>query len=524
MVRALASVLGVLLSALACVYLLLMVLGGAQTIALGNRMLTLAPATAIHSLAAPTIQLTATVGTNPDECATAKTITVTAGSEVVYCYTVSNTSDFTFTDHAVLDIEAGVVTSFSNALLAPQSTFFVTALASVEKSMDNTVTWTATDTQGIPAMAQSGLHIVVPSIAVTHTVGLDPNTCALSDTLTVMPGAYVTHCYQITNTDALTFYTHSAVDERMGAVVAADWPYQLPPGDSVVVMASEVATVSGVSIVTWTATVTDGLYAVGVDSALVRVPAIVATATVGTDPRSCGDTSIISVTVGDPVTYCYRVTNNSGVVFQPVVGEDSVADSKPIVVITPLLDISELVVRVTAPVTQSLVNTVSWVAHTEGGLTATASALARVNTLARVQTLAYYDVDRDGIVDPLEMGVGNVTITLESPLGISQTVRTDAAGAGGFDSLANGQYTLTVSTDDLTRAYSVDSAFRAQPLDIAIGQLYTATFPLILPDETDSDRDSLYDYIEGPDDFDRDGIPNYLDPDNYLFMPLVKRE
>ncbi|HMN30107.1 MAG TPA: SdrD B-like domain-containing protein, partial [Caldilineaceae bacterium] len=207
-----------------------------------------------------------------------------------------------------------------------------------------------------------------------------------------------------------------------------------------------------------------------------------------------------------------------------VVGEDSVADSKPIVVITPLLDISELVVRVTAPVTQSLVNTVSWVAHTEGGLTATASALARVNTLARVQTLAYYDVDRDGIVDPLEMGVGNVTITLESPLGISQTVRTDAAGAGGFDSLANGQYTLTVSTDDLTRAYSVDSAFRAQPLDIAIGQLYTATFPLILPDETDSDRDSLYDYIEGPDDFDRDGIPNYLDPDNYLFMPLVKRE
>jgi hypothetical protein len=287
---------------------------------------------------------------------------------------------------------------------------------------------------------------------------------------------------------------------------------------------SEVATISEVSIITWTATVTDGLYAVGVDSALVRVPAIVATATVGVDPGVCGTTAAITVTVGDPVTYCYRVTNNSGVTFQPVIGDDSVLESKPIVVVTPLLDISELVVRVTAPVTQSMANTVSWVAYTEGGLTATASAVAQVNTLARVQTLAYYDVDRDGVFDRLEEGVGNVTITLESPVGVSLTVQTDAAGTGAFGALANGQYTLSVSTNDLTRAYSVDSAFKAQPLEITAGQVYTAAFPLILPDQIDSDHDSLFDYIEGPEDFDKDGLPDYLDSDNYLFMPLIKQE
>ncbi len=57
----------------------------------------------------PAIELNKTVGTAPGVCAAGDSVTVTAGTEVYYCYQVENTGDVTFNFHDLVDSELGTI-------------------------------------------------------------------------------------------------------------------------------------------------------------------------------------------------------------------------------------------------------------------------------------------------------------------------------------------------------------------------------------------------------------------------------
>lgn len=428
------------------------------------------------------IIITATVGVNPRDCASTKSVTVTAGTTVVYCYTVLNTGDVTFSDHLVTDESLGIHAPVTNYLLTPagglRPTFYFTVAVPVFSSVLSTIVWTATNMSGDQAMAYDSARVAVPAIVVTHTVGADPHRCADTRMVAVMPGQEVTHCFRVENSGEVALLFHSAEVSRLGVVVEG-WPFPLEPGATVGLTATEVATMTSSSIVTWTASVTEALYTIAVDEATILVPAITVGATVGDEPDVCATTTEFTVTVGDPVTFCYLASNNSGVDFSTHIVQDQLFGDEPIVVTKPLTNNSGLWFTLTAPITQATANTVTWLAQAAGDLSAVGSAVAHVHTLARIDAAAFEDRNGNVEYDPGETGFAGVTLTLETAGGDVRTGQTGADGRLSFKALPNGPYTLTISTDKL-QGYAVIPAM-VQPLVVESGTRYTATFALVRP-------------------------------------------
>jgi uncharacterized repeat protein (TIGR01451 family) len=90
----------------------------------------------------PALELLKTVGTNPSECASSDTITVTLGTEVTYCFSVSNTGNITLTVHDLLDDQLGLLLDDLAYDLAPGASTFITATAVITEQTSNTATWT----------------------------------------------------------------------------------------------------------------------------------------------------------------------------------------------------------------------------------------------------------------------------------------------------------------------------------------------------------------------------------------------
>ncbi len=99
--------------------------------------------TACQPLVNPAITLSKTVGTDPSVCATGDNITVPAGTEVTYCYQVTNTGDVTLNLHDLVDSELGPILSGLPYALAPAASAFLTQTAIINATTVNTATWTA---------------------------------------------------------------------------------------------------------------------------------------------------------------------------------------------------------------------------------------------------------------------------------------------------------------------------------------------------------------------------------------------
>jgi hypothetical protein len=443
------------------------------------------------------IEVTATIGLDPHQCASTDVITVTAGVPVVYCYTIANTGDVTLTTHLISDTWLGQPIELKPYTLTPpggmSASFYLTAAAPALQSAVNLLRWTALG-DGVEVVAQDVTRVIVPAIVLTHTVGLDPHTCADANRLVARAGTLVTHCYTIANSSEVTFQLHTVLDSRIG-LVQDDWPFVVEPGATVNLTATDPATMTTTSLVTWTAFVTDGLYAVATAPATIQVPALRALATFNHEPELCTGAAEITATVGTVVTYCYLAENSGGVLLMDLTVRDSVAEQEPYVLTDTLPARTSLWFYVTAPVTPVGVNTVTWTARTEEGLIVTQTTAARVNPLARVQAIAFYDADRDGTQDPLEQGVDGVKIVLASPAGVIKEATTAANGLVDFLGLDSDQYTVTVSTDELPPLYSVKAAERTQAFSITQPAIYTKTFALF----------------------------RATDPDQFVFLPLVTR-
>ncbi|MBE7528667.1 MAG: hypothetical protein HND44_02430 [Chloroflexi bacterium] len=92
----------------------------------------------------PAIDLEKTVSTD-GSCGNVDALTVDYGTDVTYCYTVTNTGTVTLTSHTLVDDQLGdILTDFPYSL-APGASVFITETAVLTQTTTNTAIWTATD-------------------------------------------------------------------------------------------------------------------------------------------------------------------------------------------------------------------------------------------------------------------------------------------------------------------------------------------------------------------------------------------
>jgi hypothetical protein len=125
-----------------------------------------ATATATATVNVASIEIVKTVGTDPAVCAAESNITVPAGTEVYYCYTVTNTGDVTLNLHDLVDDQLGTLfTGFAYALTPGSSVSTVDAglviSAIANAPVLNTATWTAYNTGGATVTAEASAFVDV---------------------------------------------------------------------------------------------------------------------------------------------------------------------------------------------------------------------------------------------------------------------------------------------------------------------------------------------------------------------------
>jgi subtilisin-like proprotein convertase family protein len=104
---------------------------------------TTAQASATVILAQPSITLQKTVGTDAGTCASTAFIAVAPGTDVTYCYTVTNTGNVTLNLHDLEDDQLGTLVAGFNHPLTPGSSVFLLETTTLNDSVVNTATWDA---------------------------------------------------------------------------------------------------------------------------------------------------------------------------------------------------------------------------------------------------------------------------------------------------------------------------------------------------------------------------------------------
>ncbi len=222
------------------------------------------------------ISLVKTVGVDPMTCAVTDEIKLPpGGGPVTYCYTVANTGDVMFFDHALTDSELGVILNGVPYLLVPGASVFVTRTAPIITNTVNVATWTSYDAVVSAAWATDVATVTIQApnaaISLVETVGDDPGTCAVTDEITLPPGGGpVTYCYTVANTGDVTFFFHTLTDSELGLIVN-DFPHMLSPGASAFITQTVLIATNTVNVATWTAYNPHGPTIQATDVASVRI-------------------------------------------------------------------------------------------------------------------------------------------------------------------------------------------------------------------------------------------------------------
>ena len=221
---------------------------------------------------AASLTLNKTVGTNPLQCATTDQIEVAAGTEVTYCYTVTNTGDENLNSHTLVDSELGALLTNFPYSLSPAASAFLTESVVLNASVTNTATWSALTSNQIQASDDdtATVNVIPPSLTLNKTVGADPLTCASTDQIEVTPGTEVTYCYTVTNTGLTNLVSHNLEDSELGALLT-NFPYSLVPSASAFLTESVVLNASVTNTATWTALTSYPIRASDDDTATVTV-------------------------------------------------------------------------------------------------------------------------------------------------------------------------------------------------------------------------------------------------------------
>jgi hypothetical protein len=177
---------------------------------------------AIVNVINPAIELEKTVGIDPNVCATTDSVQVLAGTDVTYCFKVTNTGDATLAVHDLVDSELGdLLTDFAYDL-APGASVYITETATIVADVENTATWTAwfDDVFFAEATDTASVDVIEAAIELVKTVGLNPEVCATTDVITVPVGTEVTYCFTVLNTGDITLTVHDLSDSALGDLFA----------------------------------------------------------------------------------------------------------------------------------------------------------------------------------------------------------------------------------------------------------------------------------------------------------------
>lgn len=499
----------------------------------------------------PAIIVTKTVGLGPD-CAVTNQLVITGATDVVYCYVIYNIGSVPLEFHTVVDDQIGVLAANMPGPIAPgngdDSGIFFTWPTTLDRTVHNIVTWTATDSNGENAVtATADAWVIRPTIALTVTAGMGANTCGTQQILSTLPNTTATVCYQVRNISPIAFITHTLVDSQRGVILLNEAD-PLAPGEERTISQNVVVTESTNSTITWTARTADGIAAQAVTTLTLQVPSIELRATVGEEGHECPTTKSITVPYGSLITVCYLATNTGGYPLAQHEILDSLYAYTPFTY--PLPPHQSLGITITMPITRSGQVDGRWQASDGNGLMVQAadSFTVVVTSSTNVTVYVYYDVDGRGTYNDLEPGLPEVDVLLLSPTDHPYTATTNSEGVAYFHDLPEiGGFTATVISGTLPPQYIRTT--KEAGVQVDRNASVTKHIGFTLPDGTDSDQDTIPDQVEGPSDFDhdgianyldldsdgdgrpdieegtgdldRDGFPNYLDPDTVVFMPVI---
>jgi hypothetical protein len=97
-------------------------------------------------------------------CGAGNTLEVPPGTEVTYCYTMTNTGEVDFIAHEVDDDQLGLITGgIITVTVAPGESYSVTAAITLTESVTNTVVWTSFAEGGGSAAATATASVTVVS-------------------------------------------------------------------------------------------------------------------------------------------------------------------------------------------------------------------------------------------------------------------------------------------------------------------------------------------------------------------------
>ncbi len=127
----------------------------------------------VQTASNPAINLVKTVGTVPAVCAVGDNITVTAGTEVYYCYQVENTGNVAFNFHDLVDSELGTILNDLPYVLAPGAfSPQVIVPATPMATVTNVGTWTAMTALGAYVYDDTAPFNYIPINATGTPLGL----------------------------------------------------------------------------------------------------------------------------------------------------------------------------------------------------------------------------------------------------------------------------------------------------------------------------------------------------------------
>ncbi len=181
-------------------------------------------------------------------------ITVDPGSAITYCYQVTNTGDVNLVAHTLIDDKIGELLSNFSYSLSPGASAFLTSTNTVDAPVINIAIWYARTSTGVQVQdsASAKVNVNTAEITLKKTVGLDPNDCASTNSISVAPGTQVTYCYEVSNSGEVAITSHTLVDDQLGTILN-NFPFNLPIGASAFLTQTVEINVPVINTATWTA-------------------------------------------------------------------------------------------------------------------------------------------------------------------------------------------------------------------------------------------------------------------------------
>ena len=388
------------------------------------------------------------------------------GDTATYTYIVTNTGLAPLVNVVVTDDKLGAIGTIAS--LAPGAAATLTASAALTVDTTNVVTVTATPTtksgdpiSGTPSVTDSDDAVVlVPEQTATigDRVWIDANGDGIQDANEVgLSGVTVTlknsngNVVATKTTDGNGSYLFTDVVPGTYTVVftaPTDWTFTTKDAGSNDAADSDANAAGSVSV-----TVAAGADDRTIDAGLKLADGVAAIQIVKTAGNAPDGTTLRTDTIGEPVTYTYKVTNIGRTYLKDVVvTDDKLGDIGTVTGLLAPGASATLTKTAAISVDTTNIGTATGTPCDDNGtildtdnVSATDTAVVDVpDEPASIGDRVWIDLNGDGVQDPGEPGLTGVIVTLQDSTGADlATTMTDENGNYLFTDVTPGDYTVT---------------------------------------------------------------------------------